>query len=79
MVSSNYYNNLKKIDIYHNEKVDELNNINFSTKINSSEENELINLGIIFHRIDTDHEHYYKFQVYKDIQRSNLLMKFLIL
>ena len=75
LVSSNYYNNLKKIDIYHNEKVDELNNINFSTKINSSEENELINLGIIFHRIDTDHEHYYKFQVYKVNQNSPLYSK----
>ena len=75
LVSSNYYNNLKKIDIYHNEKVDELNNINFSTKINSSEENELINLGIIFHRIDTDHEHYYKFQVYKVSQNSPLYSK----
>ena len=75
LVSSNYYNNLKKIDIYHNEKVDELNNINFSTKINSSEENELINLGIIFHRINTDHEHYYKFQVYKVNQNSPLYSK----
>ena len=75
LVSSNYYNNLKKIDIYHNEKVDEVNNINFSTKINSSEENELINLGIIFHRIDTDHEHYYKFQVYKVNQNSPLYSK----
>ena len=61
--------------MYHNEKVDELNNINFSTKINSSEENELINLGIIFHRIDTDHEHYYKFQVYKVNQNSPLYSK----
>ena len=75
LVSSNYYNNLKKIDIYHSEKVDELNNINFSKKINSSEENELINLGIIFHMINTDHKHYYKFQVYKVNQNSPLYSK----
>lgn len=75
LVSSNYYNNLKKIDIYHNEKVDEFNNINFSKKINSSEENELINLGIIFHMINTDHKHYYKFQVYKVNKNSPLYSK----
>ena len=75
LVGSNYYNNLKKIDIYHNEKVDELNNINFSKKINSSEENELINLGIIFHMINTNHKHYYKFQVYKVNESSPLYSK----
>ena len=75
LIGSNYYSNLKKINIYHNEKVDELNNINFSTKINSSEENELINLGIIFHMINTDHKHYYKFQVYKVNQNSPLYSK----
>ena len=75
LIGSNYYNNLKKINIYHNEKVDELNNINFSKKINSSEENELINLGIIFHMINTDHKDYYKCQVYKVIQNSPLYSK----
>jgi hypothetical protein len=75
LVGSNYYNNLKKINIYHNEKIDELNNINFSKKINSSEENELINLGVMFHMIDTDHKNYYKFQVYKVNQNSPLYSK----
>ena len=75
LVDSNYYNNLKKIDVYHNEKIDELNNINFSETINSSEENELINLGIIFHMINTDHKNYYKFQVYKVNQNSPLYSK----
>lgn len=75
LVGSNYYNNLKKINIYHNEKVDELNNINFSKKINFSEENELINLGIIFHMLNTDHKDYYKCQVYKVNQNSPLYSK----
>ena len=74
-VGSNYYNNLKKIDIYHNEKIDGINNTNFSNKINSPEENELINLGIIFHMINTDHRYYYKFQVYKVNQNSPLFTK----
>ena len=75
LVDSNYYNNLKKIDVYHNEKIDELNNINFSETINSSEENELINLGIIFHMINTDHKNFYKFQVYKVNQNSPFYSK----
>ena len=75
LVGSNYYSNLKKINIYHNEKVDELNNINFSKKINFSEENELINLGIIFHMLNTDHKDYYKCQVYKVNQNSLLYSK----
>ena len=75
LVGSNYYSNLKKINIYHNEKIDELNNINFSKKINFSEENELINLGIIFHMLNTDHKDYYKCQVYKVNQNSLLYSK----
>ena len=75
LIGSNYYSNLKKINIYHNEKVDELNNINFSKKINFSEENELINLGIIFHMLNTDHKDYYKCQVYKVYQNSPLYSK----
>ena len=75
LVGSNYYNNLKKINIYHNEKVEELNNINFSKKINSSEKKDLINLGIIFHMLNTDHKDYYKCQVYKVNQNSPLYSK----
>ena len=75
LVNSNYYDNLKKIEIHHNEKIDELNNFDFKDNISSKEEYELINLGVIFHGINADHKNYYKFQIYKVNPNSLLYSK----
>ena len=75
LVNSNYYDNLKKINIYHNEKVEEENSLDLRDSINTKEEYELINLGVIFHGINTDHKNYYKFQIYKVNPNSLLYSK----
>ena len=76
LVNSNYYDNLKKIDIYHNEKSRGRKIILiFQESINTKEEYELINLGVIFHGINTDHKNYYKFQIYKVNPNSLLYSK----
>ena len=75
LVNSNYYDNLKKINIYHNEKVEEENSLDLRESINTKEEYELINLGVIFHGINTDHKNYYKFQIYKVNPNSLLYSK----
>ena len=75
LVNSNYYDNLKNINIYHNEKVEEENNLDLRDSINTKEEYELINLGVIFHGINTDHKNYYKFQIYKVNPNSLLYSK----
>ena len=75
LVNSNYYDNLKKINIYHNEKVEEENSLDLRDSINTKEEYELINLGVIFHGINTDYKNYYKFQIYKVNPNSLLYSK----
>ena len=75
LVNSNYYDNLKKINIYHNEKVEEENSLDLRDSINTKEEYELIKLGVIFHGINTDHKNYYKFQIYKVNPNSLLYSK----
>ena len=75
LVNSNYYDNLKKINIYHNEKVEEENSLDLRDSINTKEEYELINLGVIFHSVNTDYKNYYKFQIFKVNPNSLLYSK----
>ena len=75
LVNSNYYDNLKNINIYHNEKVEEENNLDLRDSINTKEEYELINLGVIFHSVNTDYKNYYKFQIFKVNPNSLLYSK----
>ena len=75
LVNSNYYDNLKKINIYHNEKVEEENSLELRDSINTKEEYELINLGVIFHSVNTDYKNYYKFQIFKVNPNSLLYSK----
>ena len=75
LVNSNYYDNLKKINIYHNEKVEEENSLDLRDSINTKEEYELINLGVIFHGVNTDYKNYYKFQIFKVNPNSLLYSK----
>ena len=75
LVNSNYYDNLKKINIYHNEKVEEENSLDSRDSINTKEEYELINLGVIFHSVNTDYKNYYKFQIFKVNPNSLLYSK----
>ena len=77
LINSNYYNNLKNLDIYQHHNDTALKNLDYiiEENINSDEDNELINLGIIFHMINTDHKHNFKFQVFKVNQNSPLYSK----
>ena len=77
LINSNYYNNLKNLDIYQHQNDTALKNLDYLTEenINSDEDNDLINLGIIFHMINTDHKHNFKFQVFKVNQNSPLHSK----